>query len=78
MVIHRNTNYIKFIAAVETNANKRGDILEAWKDNYNNWHIFNPVEGKSYAAYTSTIRAIAGSVIEQCNRQFDINWRLQH
>lgn len=77
MTIHRNTNYIKFRANRYTNACNRGDILEAWKDS-TGWHIYNTADGKRYSGFASTIRAIAGDVIEQSNRQLSVSWRLAH
>ena len=77
LVIHRNTNYIKFRAAMYTNACNRGDVLEAWKDCYG-WHIYNTIDGKRYSGFADTIRAIAGDIIEQSNKQLSASWKLAH
>ena len=77
MTIHRNTNYIKFRANRYTNACNRGDILEAWKD-IGGWHVYNTADGSRYATCASTIRAIAGDVIEQSKKDLSLYWKLQH
>ena len=64
MVIQRGTKYIKFVAAVATNANKAGDVLEAWKD-YAGWHIRTVGSDKVYQTGANMIRTIAGRCIEQ-------------
>ena len=78
MVVHRNTNYIKFVSARHTTACNAGEVLEAWKDDCNNWHIWNPKEGKRYSAFVGTIRAIAGECLEQDRRVLPLEWRLAH
>ena len=78
MAIHRKTNYIRFISALETTACNQGEVLEAWKDECNCWHIWNPKEGKRYAAFISTIRIICGEILEQDNRVLSASWKLAH
>lgn len=78
MTIHRNTNYIKFIAARNTNACNAGQVLEAWKDECGNWHLYNPFDGIRYQATPGIIRAIAGEELEQGKRELSLGWRLAH
>lgn len=79
MTIHRNTTYIKFRAAVETNGSRAGAIMEAWRaDPADYWKIYVPEEGKRYQATAGIIRAISGEVIEQDNRPLSLDWRLRH
>lgn len=78
MLIHRNTNYIKFIAAINTTACNAGELLEAWKDDCGNWYVYNPKEGRRYQAYISTIRTICGECLEQGSRKLTTDWKLRH
>ena len=78
MTIHRGTNYIRFVSARNTTACNAGEVLEAWKDDCGNWHIYNPKEGKRYSAFISTIRAIGAEVLEQDKRVLSLPWKLAH
>ena len=77
LTIHRNTNYIKFRARIESTASKAGDILEAWKDSAG-WHIWAPAEGKRYQGSPYVIRVLAGEVLEQSRKNLSVEWRLSH
>lgn len=77
MTIHRETNYIRFRAARETNASGAGDVLEAWRD-AGGWHLYNPREGKSYLCFAAQIRSLAAEVLEQSKRDLSLSWRLAH
>ena len=78
MTIHRGSNYIKFISAINTTASNAGDVLEAWKDSCGNWHIYNPRDGIRYQGTPGIIRAIAGEELEQDKRELSLGWRLAH
>ena len=64
MTIQRGTQYIKFVAARATNANKIGDVMEAWRD-YGGWHVHTVECDTVYQTGPDMIRTIAGRCIEQ-------------
>lgn len=64
MTIKRGTNYIKFVAALPTTANKAGETIEAWRD-YMGWHCRTIGDTQIYQATANLLRTIGGVVIAQ-------------
>ena len=78
VTIHRNSNYMEFIAAHDTNATNAGCKYEAWKDSQNRWHVYDGVSGASYLCPIATLRIIIDEIIAQGNVELPLSWRLSH
>ena len=78
LTIRRNTTYIKFISARNTNACNVGDVMEAWKDDCGMWHTYNPIDGKTWRTSAAQIRRLAREFVEQDNSVLSPSWRLAH
>lgn len=78
MTIHRNTTYIKYRAAFNSNVYNCGDVIELYKDG-GGWHGYNTADGTRFCTFASTIRMTpAENVIEQDARQLSPSWKLAH
>lgn len=67
--IKRDSNYMVFIAGLDTNATNRGEQIEAVKGDYG-WHIIDSY-GKVYYCPFATLRALIMEIRAQAN----IDWR---
>lgn len=67
--IKRDSNYMVFIAGLDTTATNRGDIVEAVKG-IDGWHIIDS-NGKVYRCPLATLRALILEIRAQAN----IDWR---
>lgn len=63
MTIKRNASYIKFVAAVRTNASEVGDVMEAWRDDYG-WHTRKEGSEEVFGVSAVMLRTIGGEVLE--------------
>ena len=73
VTIHRNSNYMEFIAAHDTNATKAGCIYEAWKDN-RGWHIYDAMTGKNYLCPIATLRIVIDEIRTQAEVKLPQEW----
>lgn len=68
--IHRNSNYVVFIAGKHTNATNAGEQYEAVNGAYG-WMIYDNYTGSIYQAPIATLRAVIGEI----RAQAEIDWR---
>lgn len=67
--IKRSSNYIQFIAGLDTNATNRGEVFEAVKGAYG-WMIYDSYTGGVYQCTLGTLRALIGEIRSQAH----IDW----
>lgn len=78
MVLHRETNYIRYKADMNSNVYNRGDVVEVWKD-CAGWHGYNTFDGTRFCTCSSTLRRIPEDyVLCQEHRELSVEWRLKH